>query len=245
MAGDFEKFTQQKINSLINHLKKYDQNGDSETLHQIRVDIKKIKAVIEAINGCVKGFKAHKNFIPFRSIFRRAGAIREPEVLARLLLQYKVEGITPEQKPVEQLAVAFHSNISHFLNVVEKGKKNLKAFSKQVNRDDLKGYLASKKKKVKSQLYPRPKMATMHKVRKSVKEIIYLSEVGGKLKRKEAKFNNKMQDIIGRLHDKQVLLDLFKNNSKASHILRDLIKLECITDKKEIFILAKDYYEGR
>ena len=239
---NLEEFTHYQIKSLINHLKKYYRDGEPEMLHQIRVDIKKIKAILSAINGCLKGFKAHRNFMPFRNIFRRAGDIREPGVLA----QYQVEGIASDEmsSDVEQLAIAFKADVQHFIRVVKNNAKKLESFSRQVHHDDFMWYLARKKKKVKSQLYPRPKMVIIHKVRKSIKEVVYLSEVRGKPKKKEAKFYDKMQDAIGRLHDKQILLDLLKKKANAgSRTQREAIKSECRSDKKEIFSLASDFYE--
>lgn len=89
----FEKFAQQHFNSLNEHLEAYGSNKDSETLHKIRVDIKKIKSILVFANDQVKGFRAHKNYIPFRNIFRRAGEIREPEVVSRLLLAHNITGV--------------------------------------------------------------------------------------------------------------------------------------------------------
>ena len=86
-----EEYTQSEIKSLINHLRDYGRHGKPNALHKIRVDIKKIKAILAVLNGSLKRFKAHKNFIPLRSIFRKAGSIREPDVLAQMLKQYKVD----------------------------------------------------------------------------------------------------------------------------------------------------------
>ena len=48
-------------------------------------------------------------------------------------------------------------------------------------------------------------MAIIHKVRKGIKELMYLSELEDDGKKRDVKFYDNMQDVIGQLHDKQVL----------------------------------------
>ena len=99
-----------------------------------------------------------------------------------------------------------------------------------------------KKEKLKPQLHPRP-IIIIHEVRKDVKEIIYLSKIEDTLKGKEAKFYDNVQDTIGQLHDKQVLLSLIRNKKDETSITqREVIKAESLSDKKEIFRLVREYY---
>ena len=241
-----EEYTKSEVKSLINHLRDYGRHGKPDALHKIRVDIKKIKAIVAALNGCLKGFKAHKNFTPFRNIFRKAGSIREPDVLARMLRQYRIDEPVDELTSgnVKRSAAAFKSDVPRFINVVKKNTKKLAASSKQVHHDDFSSYLTDKKKEVKSQLYPRPKMAIIHKVRKGIKELMYLSELEDNGKKRDLKFYDSMQDVIGRLHDKQVLIDLLKNkNARAHRVPLSSINSECRSDKREIFRLSSDYYK--
>ena len=85
-------------------------------------------------------------------------------------------------------AKAFESNIPQFIRTVKSRAKKLEGISDKVHRDDLTKYLRRKKQKLKPQLHPRPKMIIIHKVRKAVKEIVYLSKIQDTLKGKEAKF---------------------------------------------------------
>lgn len=241
----FEEYTYRQFKSLIKHLKKYSASREPETLHQIRVDIKKIKAVLSIIDESKKGFKAHKKFISLRDIFRKAGVIREPDVLIQLLLRYEVKGVddTLLSGNQENLAAAFESEIPNFVKTVKSLRNNLEADIEHVHKDDLMRYMRRKKKEVKSQLYPRPKMRIIHKARKSIKEIVYLSEADGKLKKREAKFYDGLQNIIGEFHDKQVLLGILKKkNDDAGNDQYAVIKSECLADKKEINRLVNDFY---
>lgn len=241
-----EEYTRSEIKSLINHLRDYGRHGKPDALHKIRVDIKKIKAILAVLDGSLKRFKAHKNFIPLRNIFRKAGSIREPDVLAQMLKQYKVDETVDEltSGDVKRSAAVFKSDVPRFIDIVKDRTKKLPGFSKQVHHDDFSSYLTDKKKEVKSQLYPRPRMAIIHKVRKGIKELMYLSALEDDGKKGEVKFYDGMQDVIGKFHDKQVLLDLLKSKNGQAH--RDQlssIRSECLSDKREIFRLASEYYK--
>ena len=239
----FEKFAHRQFKSLISHLKKYRDHKKSETLHKIRVDIKKIKAILGVVNASEKRFKAHKNFIPLRSISRKAAEIRDREIHAQLLLKNKMDDIGPGHANGEALITLFESNIPSFIKTTKRKRNKLEPDVKQVKKNDLRRYLHKRRKEIKSQLFPRPKLQYIHKTRKVVKEVVYLSEANGKLPSKEIKFYDKMQDMIGTLHDKQVLLQLLKKqddqNSKKKY---EVIKTECLSDKKEILRLAAAFY---
>ena len=241
----FKQFAHRQFKSLIGHLKKYEGSHDPELLHKVRVDVKKIKAVLFVIDDCTRGFKAHKNFIPFRKIFRRAASIREPDVLARLARQYKMDEISGDLTPgrIENLIIAFDADIPHFIKTIKKRRAKLQPHLKHVRKTDLTTYIQSTKKEVKSRLYPKPAMNIIHKVRKKVKEAIYLSEINDQLKKKETKFYSKIQRIIGQLHDKQVLLDhLSDKRNFAGNAQYETIRSACTADKRKIFSLASHFY---
>jgi len=243
----FEKFAHRQFKSLISHLKKYRDHKKSETLHKIRVDIKKIKAILGVVNASEKRFKAHKNFIPLRSISRKAAEIRDREVHAQLLMKDKMDKdeLRPGYANEQKLITSFESNIPSFIKTAKRKRNKLKTDVKQVKKNDLRRYLHKKRNEIQSQLFPRPKMRFIHKTRKVVKEVVYLSEANGNLTSKEIEFYNKMQDMIGTLHDKQVLLQLLrKQNDQNSKTKYEVIKAECLSDKKEIFHLAADFYRS-
>ena len=56
-----------------------------ETFHELRVEIKKLKALFELIAFCSKKFKSRETFKPFRTIFKEAGKIRELQLEQTIL----------------------------------------------------------------------------------------------------------------------------------------------------------------
>jgi len=63
----FKKFAHKQFQALKAHLQAYDGNPDPEVVHEIRVDIKKIKAVLQVIASC-----RPKNSRPINSSFLSA-----------------------------------------------------------------------------------------------------------------------------------------------------------------------------
>jgi CHAD domain-containing protein len=57
-------------------------------IHKLRIEIKKIKALLNLINRCSEKFKKRKIFEPFKSIYRQAGKIRDLQLEEIFLQKY-------------------------------------------------------------------------------------------------------------------------------------------------------------
>jgi CHAD domain-containing protein len=235
-----KKFTGKPFRALTTHLKKVPVNHDTETLHQIRIDIKKIKAVLTLIHERRKKFRIHKRFLPFRAIFRKADAIRQSEVLASLLAKYPEEGRQLPQTEHPSLET-FESSIPAYLQTVKAQSKKLKPYLKKIKRRDIGRYLRHQYKKIESKLYPHLSLEDIHKTRKSIKAALFIADSTDHLKKKKEKFYDALQEAIGNLHDKQLLLQLLKKHDgdrQNHHALRSA----CARDIRQIRHLATDFY---
>ncbi|MDT3738444.1 MAG: CHAD domain-containing protein [Candidatus Kapabacteria bacterium] len=113
-------YINKRLNSVIRHIKSYEKNENSKHLHQIRVNIKKIKAML-SFAGYVFDKKYQINKI--RKLFQKAGEIRELQLNIKLL-----EGLgNPPDKIILQLRIKekflneiFTSNISNYLKNIKK-----------------------------------------------------------------------------------------------------------------------------
>ncbi|MBI1767172.1 MAG: CHAD domain-containing protein [Bacteroidetes bacterium] len=245
--GRFKKFANHQFKSLVEHLEDYRNKKDQELLHKIRVDIKKIKAILLLTNDRVKGFNGHKNFIPFRTIFRRAGGIREPEVLSSLLLAYNIPGVHDQSIDGngEKLAISFSNDVHSFIDIVNKQWQKLESAFGKVRKKDLVQYLKKTNKNIKAKLHPEPAIDLIHKVRKSMKEFKYLSQSIQGSRKKRRKFYSAEIELIGDLHDRQVLLNLLnKGNGAADKVTIEKIQKECDAKKDKIKKRALRFYRS-
>jgi CHAD domain-containing protein len=228
-------YANKQFKALKDDLESYHHLQDSEVLHKIRVEIKKIKVVLNLINYGVKKFKGHQRFIPFRTIFRRAGAIRQPEVLYKLLLLYQIGGVADEQIPkskkLDKLSKAFQKEVPLFIESIKAQKKKIKKYFDQLAKDDTHNYVKKKKRELERLLFPTFNKAGLHKARKICKEVVYLHWVDNQPK--PDPFFNEVENIIGQWHDKQVLLPIVKKNKAVDEVSKlttasqeDLINLK-------------------
>jgi CHAD domain-containing protein len=236
-----KEFSKNLIEDMISRLHHYEVDRDEETLHQIRVDVKKMKAIIGLINYSRKQFRGHHSFIPFRNIFRKAGAIREPEVFQKLL---NGKSIKKKQATDDSPAVdAFLDDVPAFHQAIKKEWKKLRPYVAEVNRKDFKEFFRKKLAEIEGQLSPKPNMKEIHRTRKSIKTVLYLAKVKGNLAPKDKAFFVEMEETIGQLHDKQALLANLKNEQADGNELKiKKLKAGCEADERKINKWASKYY---
>jgi hypothetical protein len=220
----FEKYAGRRFKNLETHLVSYQQVPEVEILHKIRVEIKKIKALLQFTNYCVKGFRAHKAFIPFRTIFRKAGEIRQPEVFYKLLLLYQIKGVPDKEIPhatrTSQLSAAFTHNIPRLMKAVKRHEDMLKGSFPEVSKSRLRKYLKKREKQLRTQLYPKLSLKRLHKTRKVIKEILYLSGIEKNPGKKLHKFLDEAETLIGQWHDRQMLTFTLVQNKNTGEVKR-------------------------
>lgn len=235
-----KKIAYKPFRALTEHLKTVPVSHDTETLHQVRIDIKKIKAVLNLIHDSRKKFRNHKRFLPFRTIFRTADAIRQSEVLASLLTKYPEEGrqLPPTEHPSLE---TFESHVPEYVQTVKAQSKKLKPYLKKINGHDIGRYLKHQYKKIESKLYPHLALKDIHKTRKSIKAALFIAGSTDHLKKKKEKFYSTLREAIGNLHDKQLLLQLLTKNEGDRHNHRAL-RTACAHDIRQIRSLAAGFY---
>lgn len=236
--NSLKKYLDKRFEKLKHLLKGYHHLHDRDTLHHLRIEIKKIKTIINLIHFSHPKFKRHANFIPFRSISRKAGEIRESEVLYQLLLTYEIDGVVDEYIPksieADQLSIDFQKKVPEFVDIVRKRKNKLLKNYKEVSTDSYHEYVKKCKRQLKPLLFPNLQRTKLHAARKLIKEILHLRELGGRAKKDM--FLRNAENLIGQWHDKQVLLLLLnkiKRTEKANQLRaksrQDLLELKKVT----------------
>ena len=143
----FEKFVYQQFMSLIRHLKKWRLSEEAETLHRIRIDIKKIKAALAVINDNKKEFISNKGLKTLRIIFRNAGVIRDSDVITRLLQQHHIEVSCYELIPgdTKESIKTLNSELPQYIRKLKSLRNKLKDNLKRIHRDDLEKYVPKRR----------------------------------------------------------------------------------------------------
>jgi CHAD domain-containing protein len=238
-----ERFTGRLYGDIIKNLRSYEEHRDAECLHYIRVDIKKIKAVINLVKENEKKFKAHNQFKPLRAIFREAGDIRQPEVMLQLLLKYGVTNISKDGllDAGRNFENEFVSHIPEFTKTCKKSRKELIRQARKINHKKIIKSIDNFKRRLQKALTNKIRFELIHKTRKLIKQVLYLSDIHGDIKKRERKFFDELQELIGAVHDKQMLMILLRKprNQKALVDLNTALK----ADKKLIIDKCTGFYK--
>lgn len=236
-------YADKRFEKLLDYLNNYRHIQDPEMLHQIRVEVKKIKTLLHLTEFSVKKFKSHRHFIPIRIIFRSAGEIRQLDVLYRLLLQYQIAGIPDSQIPnadkMNSMSAAFQKSVPHFLKLVKIEQKRVTKYFHKVKKSDAMDYLKRKNDELQRSLFPRFRKTDLHKVRKNAKELLYLQSFNDH--RKANVFYKKVDQLIGQWHDKQLLLPVLRKCKAVADVtkLQELSK----SDLTQLKTTVSRYYD--
>jgi len=199
-----KEFTGKRFKRLRALLRSFPSGQEKEQLHLIRLEIKKIKALLRLIHFNNKDFRDHKHYIPFRTIFRETGTIRDTGLRKELLEQYTQLHTSFYRSP-DKAHGLFENNIPAHINMVDKQKKIILKQIIKIKSRTYTTYLRKKEKELVNILSEGVKQKELHRLRKLIKEIIYLTMVMKK-KSKMDPFLIKSAELIGNWHDKRILI---------------------------------------
>lgn len=238
-------YTNKRFDRLEKALKQYQRFSEVETLHRLRIEIKKIKVLLLLINYCVRHFKAHKTFIPLRAIFRKAGAIRQPAIFSKLLLRYQIKGVRGEiispASSSNRPETAFINEIYCYIKTVIQQKELVKKEARNISRTCIRRYVKLRKKALRKELYPVLHPDRLHKSRKTMKEIIYLSRLEKSGRQKLDGFYKDLEVLVGQWHDRQMLTFELIRNKTTEDVNR--LTNENESDIRRIAKKVKRYYK--
>jgi len=240
----FSRYAKNRFNSLANHLAKFGDDPRPELLHRIRLEIKKIKVLLHVTEFCIAEFNGHKHYLPFRSVFRKAGEIRQGEVLNELFRFYKIdlEGIDEKKLLADRrkLISSFQKELPRLLLAIEMKREILMRLFKTIKRSCFEKYAYLKEKELQKMVFPRLNQRKLHQTRKVIKEIICLSTIAGNSQKEVHSVYDKLQIMIGLWHDKQIVATVLKTNKY--HGEGKILKTECRNDIKNIRELINQFY---
>ncbi|MBL7851465.1 MAG: CHAD domain-containing protein [Cyclobacteriaceae bacterium] len=239
-------YAKARVRAILNALEKYHQFQETDSLHRLRVEIKKFKSVIMVLGHSDKKFDAHEHYLSLRNVFRKAGQIRQPAVLIELMLMYGVSGL-----PVERLgdpkkaADKFRSDTPFFMTQVKKLGRKLRPRIKKIRKKDINGYIKELEKYIRETLVPRLNASQLHSARKRMKQIVYLTGLTDRVSKEDRKFYSRMEKDVGVLHDKETLLELLTGLPRKQDVTaaKMLLKKQVAAERKEIAAKAKAFYQ--
>jgi CHAD domain-containing protein len=187
------------------------KNYKPETFHKLRTEIKKINAVFDILNDCVKSFKRTKTFEPLEIIFKSAGEVRDVQVKKKLFEKYKIlpnpnRLASQLEKELRNAKEEFNKQITK--KIISGVKRNLASAAEVIaalKHKDVRSYFKKEEEKIKELLKHELKPEKLHELRRQLKIFYYGLRAGG-WSRQDVPLHkmDAVQEVLGKWHDVRV-----------------------------------------
>jgi CHAD domain-containing protein len=221
------EYTVKKFGLIIKYLDQFRINGDADSMHDLRVEIKKLRSVYRMAGKLNEKFNYQRQFELLKTIFKNGGAIRSIDVMLEsgndfpgLLSKAELKKKNTTRK---RLATNFRKKTAMMKRSVMRKEKSFPKLIDDFHKKDVVSYIKKKIKKLEKKLHYTNPDDALHEHRKKMKEIIYLSDAVD-YKNKVLGSYKKLQEMIGEWHDKSVLIEQLKNSSTRTNkkLVKDL-----------------------
>ena len=229
-------------------LKGFLETGDQEELHQFRVQIKKLRAMLDLFENTSKQHKLLKQFKPVRKIFKYAGSIRDAYTSLQLSEKYELKNEdfeTGQQKIIAEGTTDFQQKGKEYLKCI---KQTYKLLTRQLAKID-DGLVAEYYKNQLSQIAAGMAISNftedMHTNRKLIKILVYNHKLADNALEGVINFNiaylDKLQRAIGDWHDNVVAAALFSSAELNDKPVVAKINRKNAGIKRRITALSSDF----
>ena len=213
------KYVLSLLKSVEKELLAFQKKKEPEMLHRIRVDIKKMRAILSFLNYVFKEehFSEIRTLMP---LFHRAGAIRELQINNKLLngLPHRPMELIRKLKEKEKTATRkFYHTIPQHCERVNNLRCKMRLPDEILRRKQIRKYFRKKIKKARRELDMSMKNSSdkkreaMHDFRMDIKKMMYVYKVlPGKMRQSiglETKYINKLQEKAGEWHDTYAVIN--------------------------------------
>lgn len=198
----------QRVKQVFNHLLEFDISSSENSLHDFRVEIKKMRAIMKFLKSVYPKQKLKKTTRQLNTIFQEAGEIREYQLLLIWFQKHDLEIFIEKIFPLEtleEMVKKFHKQVHEF-------KKDLKDLNEQVieyilatNEILAEQYVTDLSFQMESMIRKNAKVHEWHDLRKIIKQWMYAVnwiENGSII---DISFYQKLQEAIGYWHDALVI----------------------------------------
>ncbi len=189
-----------------------------EDFHRLRVEIKKLKALLELVNYCNADFQKKKFFKPFIKIFRQSGKIRELQIAASTLEKYdlaKIENyVTGVKEDIKKKQIDFQLLIQKKSKIkIKKTIKKMAPYLNELPTRKVNEFIEKEKIKInkivlKNSLNP----GNIHDLRKILKIDLYNKKSLHLVGKNELDIENGFQELLGKWHDSRTLNNLLEKS---------------------------------
>lgn len=223
-----QQYIKDRLTSVKEHLEVYQKEKNPESLHRLRVEIKKIRAIVSFAKKVYKQPYTTSKLLP---LFRLAGKIRELGIHLRQLSAMpgipddRIDTFKKEETLLEQ---QFIQNSPLYIENVNRFQEELSLPAKLPGKKTIRSYFEKKQEKANRQLQKKDR-ESMHEFRKNTKQLMYVyTALPGKQQKRIALNKaemNQWQEQIGQWHDTYSTIAFLSEQPFAKTIPQQLLQL--------------------
>ncbi|MGI4022111.1 MAG: CHAD domain-containing protein [Janthinobacterium lividum] len=221
------------------HVKAFLLSENQEELHQFRVQVKKLKAML-TLYACEKESKnLLKHFKPVKEVFAKAGDIRNAHINLKLGQKYQLQEETfhqQQQHLLESSLADFKKKSSKYLKTVKKVKIALQHDTHQLYNKTVLKFYRHKLVEIEAFFVDPTFDEELHTARKNIKLLNYNYKIAAPALKNKLQLNlnylDELQNSIGEWHDHNLTIELLTETGNAA-----VTKLENLNENAEKAIL--------
>ena len=211
MSPSLQYYFSQRVKHVFNDLYDLEANGDAVSLHDLRLELKKIRAITVFLRSIYPRQKLKKACGRLKSIFSEAGEIRELQLFHQWLEKQELTAFRsyfPEEELLT-LAADFQQRTGDHKQVLKEAIEDIEQFVQATNQILAEQYVVDLYSQVIDRVRSRPGPGEWHGLRKLIKQWIYALNWLGQEERAKAEtdlaYYKKLQEIIGYWHDAEMI----------------------------------------
>jgi CHAD domain-containing protein len=173
--SELKAYTGKQLQTAIEMLQSFTPGADAEIIHQLRVSLKKLKAVL-VFAATLNPEKTKKIRKKVQVLFRAAGSVREAQLQLQWLTKKRyvhlIEAAKLKQKISEEEALLLLQK-EDYQDMLASVAKDLLKLIRKIKQEQVADYAVQLKKTVQQQLQAEEK-EEWHALRKLIKQMLYV-----------------------------------------------------------------------
>ena len=233
----FSEKLENQFELCLKHLSAFCIKRNAEDLHQFRVSVKKIRALLILAKACDKEFRFKSIITDLKSIYRQAALIRNQQVITTLLKQNwstcPEKHLTAINSQVEYLISKFIIKQVLFENTIVNISASCLKFYPKINKPLFAKVIRKYINQISDAVHSKITPSKFHELRKQLKILLYIvrfSENKNYIDSEQLKLIDGLQNSIGQWHDMKMLSIFLKQRE----IIMPAVKLKQLTQKEKI-----------
>ena len=242
------KYFDKRWEALLGHLKDFSQNQAPDDIHDLRVEIKKIYALLTLAEKCSSDIEFSDYAKPVSKIFKEAGNIRDAQINLQLISGYGNTNEVYEKRQhelIKRLEKRFCTSIYTHIRSIKKPYTIIRKSLGDIKNDCIQEFYEKQVKKIEQALADLANKKQLHKCRKRIKKVIYIRSMIDSALKKKLNLNfdylEKLEEAISKWHDSAVTIDVLKNTPFVKKLLLNKLETQCKKLIRRICILSRNF----